>query len=313
MSTVRLSEIKNAYWLPTTNEWWKAAYYDPTLNSGSGGYWNYATRSNTAPTAVTANSTGDGSAGNTGNFANWNKTANWNGSTNGNITTVGTNGGPSYYGTFDQGGSVSEWINNNDGVTAQSAGGTFVWGFAIDRGTYSQSTLTSEDSTTGFRIATIYNILNLSNLVSIENINNNNDNYNRGSVSYIYQIGKYEVTNNEYVEFLNAIAKTDTYNTYNVSMNNTIFGGISRSGTSGNYTYSVKTNMGNKPITYVNWYDCARYCNWLTNGKPSGMQDTTTTEYGIYPLYDVSSGAITKSTSSFKIIRNSSNQYKVKG
>ena len=32
-----------------------------------------------------------------------------------------------------------------------------------------------------------------------------------GAVSYEYQIGKYEVTNAEYTEFLNAVAATDIY------------------------------------------------------------------------------------------------------
>jgi formylglycine-generating enzyme len=36
-------------YLPSENEWYKAAYYDPALNSGAGGYHRYATRSDTAP------------------------------------------------------------------------------------------------------------------------------------------------------------------------------------------------------------------------------------------------------------------------
>ena len=36
-------------WIPTENEWLKAAYYDPTLNGGEGGYWTWATRSNDLP------------------------------------------------------------------------------------------------------------------------------------------------------------------------------------------------------------------------------------------------------------------------
>ena len=37
--------------LPSSNEWYKAAYYDP--NKGSGGYWDYATGSDTPPISVT--------------------------------------------------------------------------------------------------------------------------------------------------------------------------------------------------------------------------------------------------------------------
>ncbi len=40
------------YVLPSYNEWHKAAFYDPTKNGGTGGYWTYATGSDSAPTSV---------------------------------------------------------------------------------------------------------------------------------------------------------------------------------------------------------------------------------------------------------------------
>ena len=94
------------YFVPTEDQWYKAAYYKG--GGTNAGYWDYATQSDTLPTAVTAGSTGDGSAGPVGNFANYNYTASWNGQT-GNVTTVGTNGGPSAYGAFDMSGNVLEW------------------------------------------------------------------------------------------------------------------------------------------------------------------------------------------------------------
>lgn len=48
------------YVLPSYNEWFKAAYYDPN-KSGGAGYWEYATGSNSAPEAV-ASGTGAGTA-----------------------------------------------------------------------------------------------------------------------------------------------------------------------------------------------------------------------------------------------------------
>ena len=36
-----------------------------------------------------------------------------------------------------------------------------------------------------------------------------------GAVAYTYQIGKYDVTMAQYCQFLNAVAKTDTYGLYN--------------------------------------------------------------------------------------------------
>ena len=94
------------FYLPTNDQSYKAAFYKG--GGTSAGYWDYATQSDSAPTAVKAGSTGIGSAGSTGNFANYNLGADWN-SQYGNVTTVGTNGGPSFYGAFDMSGNVWEW------------------------------------------------------------------------------------------------------------------------------------------------------------------------------------------------------------
>ena len=37
------------YWIPTENEWYKAAYYNPGLNDGKGGYYDWATQSDSTP------------------------------------------------------------------------------------------------------------------------------------------------------------------------------------------------------------------------------------------------------------------------
>ena len=104
------------FYVPTEDQWYKAAYYKG--GGTSAGYWDYATQSDSDPTAVTAGLTGIGSAGSTGNFANYNEQADWN-SQNGNVTTVGTNGGPSFYGAFDMSGNVYEW---NDSIAGSSRG-----------------------------------------------------------------------------------------------------------------------------------------------------------------------------------------------
>jgi Asp-tRNA(Asn)/Glu-tRNA(Gln) amidotransferase A subunit family amidase len=90
------------FYIPTEDQWYKAAYYKG--GGTTAGYWDYATRSDTPPTAVTANETGIGSAGSTDNFANYNLAADWN-SQNGNVTTVGTNGEASAYDAFDMSGN----------------------------------------------------------------------------------------------------------------------------------------------------------------------------------------------------------------
>jgi formylglycine-generating enzyme len=108
-------------------------------------------------------------------------------------------------------------------------------------------------------------------------------------VPYDYSIGKYEVTLAQYTTFLNAVAATDSFSLYNASMATDLnSAGIAQSGTSGSFTYSV-IGTGTRPVTFVSWFDAARFCNWLHNGRPSGAQDATTTENGAYPL----NGAIT--------------------
>ena len=49
------------------------------------------------------------------NSANYNNNASWNPSVGPSsyITTVGSNGGPSYYGTYDQAGLLAELIYND--------------------------------------------------------------------------------------------------------------------------------------------------------------------------------------------------------
>jgi formylglycine-generating enzyme required for sulfatase activity len=111
-----------------------------------------------------------------------------------------------------------------------------------------------------------------------------------GAVDYKYNIGKYEVTNAQYCEFLNAIAESDTYGLYNGLMGSNARGGIMRSGSSGSYMYGAKPNMGNKPVNYVSWGNAARFANWLHNGQPTGtltgnpVQDAGLTEDGSYDL-----------------------------
>lgn len=100
-----------------------------------------------------------------------------------------------------------------------------------------------------------------------------------GSVGYEYRIGTYEVTNAQYAAFLNAVAASDPNGLYNTLMGSNPRGGITRSGTDGSYTYTVRENMGDKPVNYVNWYDAARMANWMTNGQGSGG-----TESGVYTL-----------------------------
>ena len=97
-----------------------------------------------------------------------------------------------------------------------------------------------------------------------------------GAVADTYRISKTEVTYAQYAEFLNAVAATDTYNLYYVNMG---FSGITRSGSSGSYTYATIAGQANMPVIYVSFYDSLRFANWLHNGQGSGD-----TETGAYTL-----------------------------
>jgi len=110
-----------------------------------------------------------------------------------------------------------------------------------------------------------------------------------GSVGHTYRMGKYDVTTAQYCQFLNAVAKTDTYKLYSPYMATTFpdsWGvnlGIARNGPAGNYSYALMGN-GNVPVFDVSWGDAARFCNWLQNGQPTGAQGFGTTETGAYTL-----------------------------
>ncbi len=107
-----------------------------------------------------------------------------------------------------------------------------------------------------------------------------------GEVDYNYQIGKFEITAGQYTEFLNAVAVTDAYGLYNTDMGTVGWGNvmIMRSGDEGNYSYSVAADYANRPTCYVSWGDAAHFCNWLTNGQPTGAQTDLTTEDGSYDM-----------------------------
>ena len=124
--------------------------------------------------------------------------------------------------------------------------------------------------------------------VTVGDPGNAADDAGYGSVDITYLIGKYEVTNAQYAEFLNAVAATDTYGLYSIGMGSG-YGGITRNGSSGSYTYSPIAGREQMPVNYVSWYDALRFTNWLHNGQLSGAQDSTTTEDGAYTFSGASS------------------------
>ena len=111
-----------------------------------------------------------------------------------------------------------------------------------------------------------------------------------GSVGYTYQISKYDVTNSQYVQFLNAVdpAGSNTLRVYNTKMSDpnsnptglAYTGGIDRNlAAASGARYSVKAGQDNTPAIWINWASGARFVNWLANG-----QGAAGTESGVYDM-----------------------------
>jgi autotransporter-associated beta strand protein len=111
-----------------------------------------------------------------------------------------------------------------------------------------------------------------------------------GSVGYTYQISKYDVTNAQYVQFLNTVdpAASNTLRVYNTKMSDpsanpsglAYTGGIDRNlAAASGARYSAKAGQENTPAIWINWASGARFVNWLANGQGSGS-----TESGVYDM-----------------------------
>ena len=119
-------------------------------------------------------------------------------------------------------------------------------------------------------------------MVTVGNPGNANDTTGYGAVNYEYRIGKYEVTIQQYTAFLNAVDPNGTnpngiYNSTNAtyaSVKGIAFSSVAPSGSK----YSA-LGGASRPVTFVSWFDAARFANWMQNGQGSGS-----TETGAYTL-----------------------------
>ncbi len=116
------------------------------------------------------------------------------------------------------------------------------------------------------------------NWLTVGDPGNAADSTGYGSVAATYRISAYEVRNDQYAEFLNAVADSDPNGLYNSNMD------ISRSGSDGSYSYSVNSGFDPNPVNYVSFLDAMRFVNWLENGQPTGAQGLGTTEGGVYTI-----------------------------
>ena len=94
-----------------------------------------------------------------------------------------------------------------------------------------------------------------------------------GAVDYIFEIARDRVSNTHYCNFLNDVAqKEDPHGLYNPEMR------IKRARPETDKDtlyYTPHPGAEDLAVTFVSWFDAARYCNWLHGGK---------TESGAYTL-----------------------------
>ncbi len=134
-------------------------------------------------------------------------------------------------------------------------------------------------------------------LSEVGDVGNSPDTTGHGAVSYDFWMGTFEVSIGQYTTFLNSVATLNT-NLYLVDLWNPQMGtdvqvrGISRSGTgigSDPYVYEAIGDP-DRPVSYVSWFDAARFANWVNNGAMSGSG----TETGAYNLNGAVTGVFTK-------------------
>lgn len=147
-----------SWWIPSEDEWYKAAYYDPTPGAGDGdNYWEYPTQSSDVPGNMIGEDANQASYLNSeGNF-----TVTQSGVFDINQNYLTDSGAfsdsASYYGTFDQGGNVWEWNYAVIGGTGRGLrGGAWAYGYESLQSDYRWGAAPeSENGSIGFRVATI--------------------------------------------------------------------------------------------------------------------------------------------------------------
>jgi hypothetical protein len=260
----------------------------------------------------------------------------------GMVSDVGSNGLPSHYGTYDQNGNASEWIEKPGMLESRDqeefvAGGSYSTSNAIGgSGLKHVEMLTraSGYSYVGFRVASLYNTIdpttvsasdqlsmNFVGVIDPQNSEDTSTTYirsvvnsaeqlgsivinNLGVVDNMYRIGKYEVTNKQYCRFLNIVAKNNDRGLYDSRMSSSPVGGISRI-FDAEYTYTVKPNMDNKPVVFVSYLSVIRFINWLHNGASTSIAESNidySLDIGAYTIIPIG-------TDSYNVVQSSYRKY----
>jgi hypothetical protein len=258
------------------------------------------------------------------------------------VSDVGSNGLPSHYGTYDQNGNASEWIEKPYMLESRDKEEL------VAGGSYSTSNLlggsglkhieklirASGYSYVGFRVAALYNTtdpttisatdqlsMSFVGVIDPQNSEDTSTTYLRsfsgssdsftseiindlGVVNSMYRIGRYEVTNKQYCRFLNAVAKNNDRGLYDSRMSSENVGGINRI-YDAQYIYTTKSNMDNKPVLFVDYLSVIRFINWLHNGASININESDVDyalDVGAYTIMPIGSD-------SYNIVQSSYRKY----
>jgi len=115
-------------------------------------------------------------------------------------------------------------------------------------------------------------------------------NNNRGSVGYVYNIGKFEVTTAQWAEFMNAALDRPATDRIPAVQYPSIWGATAvPPANAGGRRYVVQPGRENIPVGGITWRTAAIYANWLHNGKAtnrdaflSGAYEVST--FGVGPF-----------------------------
>ncbi|WP_162243812.1 SUMF1/EgtB/PvdO family nonheme iron enzyme [Pseudorhodoferax sp. Leaf274] len=287
------------YFLPTCGEWMTAGFFDPrtrAFTEYSGG--------NDAPAS--------GSADMSGHSANY-YAGQWAIPFPHLARVNAYENNQSALGTRNQAGNVMEWVEGPLGHHQMALGGSlFLPRDTLSKG-YRDSELSSKKlSSFGFRIARASGtqeslpfsapvtvtaaVAGSSSSPStgrganvdwtlIDKPGNTSDlRTGYGCVAKRYEMARTEVTNVQYVAFLNAVAAGgDPYRLYLEDMATGAVGGIVRRVDGERASYQVKPGYEDRPAAYLSWFALARMANWYHFGQPNGMQVAGVTE-GDYTL-----------------------------
>jgi sulfatase modifying factor 1 len=137
-----------------------------------------------------------------------------------------------------------------------------------------------------------------------------------GAVDESFRIMKYEWTNSQYVDFLNAVDPEGKNpnsiwksSMFSAGLGGMIFWNAAPNGSK----YAAKTNMGDKPATFTTWWDAARVANWLHNGAQKyNVSDSSASapqNTGAYTLGTATSGTAPAKNSDAQFYIPTENQW----